>query len=101
MDVLFSVVVTKGCITHVDPQIHIDVDNTMLCVPVIHDKGVSGKEEIENLRQELHGRIDNIFDLALLDIKKPSKKKKGKTTYKVFDCFGSEPRLIDVELDDE
>jgi hypothetical protein len=109
MDVLFAVVATKGSITPANNHIIVDVDRgnflTELYVPLIHDKGVSGKEEIENLRQELHGRIDSILDLAVVELldkkKKLCKKKKGKTTYKVFDCFGKEPRLIDVELDDK
>lgn len=105
MDVLFAVVATKGSITHADNTILVNVDkNNRLYVPIIHDKGVSSKEELENLRQVLHGRIDSILDLAIVELlgkgKKLSKKKKGKTTYKVFDCFGDEPRLIDIELDD-
>lgn len=91
MDVIFAIAIADT---------PIDVEETLvICrqdssheieVPIIHDM-VAGLQELQDLQQILHKRIDSIF--ASVIAQKPK-------TVRVFNCFGRIPEIVEIEVDD-
>ena len=95
MDVIFAVAISG---------VPIDVEEALvICrqdsaheieVPIIHDM-VAGLQELQDLQQILHKRIDSIFASVIAQKAPPLKK-----TVRVFNCFGSIPEIVEIEVDD-
>jgi hypothetical protein len=76
-----------------------DAGQKRISVPICHDKADS-LEELENLREVLHKRIDAIFDKSreFYPEKNEKNEKNEKKKIKVFNCFGQEPEMIEIEI---
>lgn len=95
MDVIFSVAVLNTKVA-VDKYLTVVLDGNRVRLPATHDR-IDGLKELQAMRKTLHERIDAIIDHAV-DTHFEIVEKKGIETVKVFDCFGQEPRMIEVRL---
>lgn len=94
MDIVFAVATsnTELCASpETAALLFFDAGQKRIAIPICHDK-VDSLDELENLREVLHKRIDAIFDKSREIY--PEKKEK----IKVFNCFGQEPEMIEIDV---
>jgi len=92
MDIVFAVATsnTELCASpETAALLFLDAGQKRIAVPIFHDKADS-LEELENLREVLHKRIDAIFD--------KSRELYPEKKIKVFNCFGQEPEMIEIDV---
>jgi len=94
MDVIFAIATSETPVM-VSGEVTMFVGgaNKKVKIPAALDRAYN-LDDLNDLRQILHKRIDSIFDSA-----QKIYKDKKKETIKVFNCFGQVPEMIEVEID--
>ena len=95
MDIIFALAVTDTGIHVKDEAVTLMKGiKRVLTVPIVHDQVPSTVEELNEMRKSLHDRIDGVMDLAQRTL---FAEKEEKKTAKVFNCFGDDPEMVEVE----
>ena len=96
MDIVFAVATSEVDVYVEDENLTLLLGQKKINIPILHDR-IQSLEDLKKLRETLHKRIDAIFDKSQETYEKKNGAK-AKKKYKVFNCFGSEPELIEIEI---
>ena len=99
MDIIFAVATTEDTVYVSDDGFDIQLDgkrSNKIKIPIMHDR-VHSLQELDELRKVLHKRMDSILDSSQ-EFYTEKKKDTKKETLRVFNCFGGEPEMVEVEI---
>lgn len=95
MDIIFAMATTEAKVFVESECLNIVYGGKKLRVPIVHER-VTDSQDLAHLREVYHTRIDNMFDRMQEHYKE--KNPNIKKTVKVFNCFGAEPEMVEIEV---